>query len=109
MLCCGKVKKLENTIRDMICDKKEDEFVILHYKAQICLLHNTLKKMKKASTKALDDESDMLESLESKVEQGLHLKHNGKEVTHPGEETLEQYRKRKAMSSGASSSSDSLS
>ena len=65
--------------------------------------------MKKASAKALNDESDMLDSLGSKVERELHLKHNGKQVTYPGEETFEQYRKRKAMSSSASSSSDSSS
>ena len=75
--------------------------------AQIFLLRDTLKKMKKASAKALDDESKMLESLGSKVERGFHLKNDGKQVTYPGEETFEEYRKRKAMSSGASSSSES--
>ena len=108
MLCCKEVKKLESTVKDMIRDKKENEFVLLHYKAQIGLLHDTLKNMKKASTKALDVELDMLESLESKVERGFHLNHTGEEVTYPGEEMLDQYRERKTLSSSASSSSDSL-
>ena len=65
--------------------------------------------MRKASAKALNVGAKMLESLESKVDRGFHLKYTGKEVTYPGEETLDEYRKRKAMSSGASSSSDSSS
>ena len=109
MLCRKEVKKLESTVDELNCDKKENEYVLFHYKAQIRLLHDTLKNMRKASAKALDVEANMLESLESKVEQGFHLKHTGEEVTYPGEETLDKYRKRKAMSSGASSSSDSSS
>ena len=51
----------------------------------------------------------MLESFDSKVERGFHLDHNGEEVTYPGEEYIEQYRKRIAMSSSNSSYSDSSS
>ena len=68
---------------------KKGNYVILHYKAQIRLLYDTVKKMKKASEKALYNESNMLESLESKVERGFHLNHNGKEVTYPGGESIE--------------------
>ena len=103
------VERLENQVEELTREKKENEYVILHYKAQIRLLHDTLKNMRKASAKALKVEETMLESLESKVERGFHLKHTGEEVTYPGEETLEEYRKRKAMSSGAGSSSDSSS
>ena len=103
------VERLENQVEELTREKKENEYVILHYKAQIRLLHDTLKNMRKASAKALEVEETMLESLESKVERGFHLKHTGEEVTYPGEETLEEYRKRKAMSSGAGSSSDSSS
>ena len=107
--CDETVPMLRKTIEDMTLVKKEDDFVILHYKAQIRLLRDSLKKFKKASAKALYDESSMLENLEYKMEQGLHLEHNGKAVLYPGEETMEQYNKRKCMSSGNSSSSDSSS
>ena len=103
------VKRLENQVEELTREKKENEYVILHYKAQIRLLHDTLKNMRKASAKALEVEAGMLESLESKVERGFHFKYTGEEVTYPGEETLDEYRKRKAMSSGASSSSGSSS
>ena len=88
---------------------KEDTYVINSYKAQIHLLRDTLKKVKKASNKALYNKSSMCESLEIALERRIHLKHKGEEIRYPGEETLEQYKKRKAEGSGDGSSSDSSS
>ena len=107
--CCAKVTELERTMKNMVYKMKEDAYVINSYKAQIRLLRDTLKKVKKASNKALYDESCMCESLEIAVERRIHLKHDGKEIRYPGEETLEQYKKRKAEGTGDGSSSDSSS
>ena len=46
------VKRLENQVEELTREKKENEYVILHYKAQIRLLHDTLKNMKKGIRKS---------------------------------------------------------
>ena len=107
--CCRRVIKLEQTVVNLQRKEKENEYVILSHRAQIRLLHNALKKFKKASKSVLYEEAGMLEFLESRIERGIHLKHNGEEIYYPGEETAEEYRKRKASSSAHSSSSDSSS
>ena len=96
-------------MKNMVFKMKEDAYVINSYKAQIRLLRDTLKKVKKASNKALYNESSMCESLEIALEHCIHLKHKGEEIRYPGEESLEQYKERKAEGSGDGSSSDSSS
>ena len=107
--CCRRVLKLEQTVVNLQRTEKENEYVILTYRAQICLLHGALKKIKKASKNVLYEEAGMLEILESCIERGIDLKHNSEDIYYPGEETPKEYRKRKASSSACTSSSDSSS
>ena len=77
-------------------------------KAEIRLLRDTVKKMNTLSKKAIHHHDCMDELAESCLESGRFTEYIKDEIKYPGEESYEEYKKRKASSTSDNSSSDSL-
>ena len=79
-------------------ENEEQLFFINTLKANVRLLIDALKKVHKASKKALSNHERMDGLAESRMETGAFKQFLDKEIKYLGEETLEEYRKRKASS-----------
>ena len=86
--CCNRVKKLENINRGIKEKEKFNEYLINHLKAELRLCLDTLKKVKTATAKAINEQEEMSEALESRLERGVHMTYNGDEMYYPGEQTI---------------------
>ena len=92
------IATLKQKIVEMGNENEEQLFFINTLKATVRLLRDTLKKVQKASKKAMSDHDRMDELAESRMETGAFKQYLEKEIKYPGEESLEEYRKRKASS-----------
>ena len=89
---------LKERIVEMGHENEEKLIYINTLKADVRLLRDALKKVQKASKKAISDHDCMDELAESRMETGAFKQFLDKEIKYPGEETLEEYRKQKASS-----------
>ena len=78
--CCSRVKKLEIINHDIKEKEKFNEYLINHLKAELRLCLDTLKKVKTATAKAINEQEEMSEVLESRLERGVHMTYNGDEM-----------------------------
>ena len=86
--CCNRVKNLE-IINHGIKEKENfNEYLINHLKAELRLCMDALKKVKTATAKAINEQEEMSEALESRLERGVHMTYNGDEMHYPGEQTI---------------------
>ena len=97
--CCDRVKQLESVIDDLEQKQKCVDYVINHMKAELRLCYDTLKTVNKTVKKAMEEQEDMNETLNARLERGYHLTYNGDEIYYPGEETYAEW---KAKNSNAS-------
>ena len=88
--CCNRVKKLEKLIVVSRESKKFNEYLINHLKAELRLCMDTLKKVKTATARAINDQEVMSESLETRLERGVHMSYNGDNMYYPGEKTIDE-------------------
>ena len=51
---------------------------------------NTLKKVKTATARAINDQEVMSESLEMRLERGVHMSYNGDKLYYPGEKSIDE-------------------
>ena len=86
--CCYRVEKLEQINRGLKEKEKFNEYLINHLKAELRLCLDTLKKVKTATAKAINEQEEMSEVLESRLERESHLTYNGDEMYYPGEQTI---------------------
>ena len=85
------IAMLKQKIVEMGHENEEQLFFINTLKATVRLLRDTLKKVQKASKKAISDHDRMDELAESRMETGAFKQFLEKEIKYPGEETLEEY------------------
>ena len=86
--CCSRVKKLEIINHDIKEKEKFNKYLINHLKAELRLCLDTLKKVKTATAKAINEQEEMSESLETRLERGVHMSYNGDNMYYPGETTI---------------------
>ena len=79
------VVKLNQELSVLKRKDKFNEYCINHLKAEIRLLRDTLNKIQGSSKECLDYHEEMNETLEIKIEKGIHLNHNGEEIKYFGE------------------------
>jgi len=89
--CCNRVKKLKKINRGIKEKEKFNEYLINHLKAELRLCLDTLKKVKTATAKAINEQEEMSEILESCLERGVHMTYNGDEMYYPGEQTFAEW------------------
>ena len=107
--CTYEVTQLKEELADAKRENEQNEFIINTMKAEIRLLRNTVKKMNKLSKKVIHHHDCMDELAESHLESGQYTDYINDEIKYPGEESYEEYKKRKSSSTSYNSSSDSLS
>ena len=88
--CCYRVETLEKINSDLKEKEKLNEYLINHLKAELRLCMNTLKKVKTATARAINDQEVMSESLETRLERGVHMSYNGDNMYYPGEKTIDE-------------------
>ena len=86
--CCYRVEKLEQINSGL--KEKFNEYLINHLKAELRLCMDTLKKVKTATARAINDQEVMSESLETRLERGVHMSYNGDNMYYPGEKTIDE-------------------
>ena len=89
--CCSCVKKLEKVILELQPKEKLHKYIINHMKAELRLGFSTLNKIKIATSKALHEQDEMDEILESRIERGAHMTHNGEHILYPGEKVFDDW------------------
>ena len=67
-----------------------------------------LKKVKTVAAKAINGQEEMIEVLESRLEKGVHLTHNGDEIYYPGEQIFGEWQGEKKIQHSSKSVSSSL-
>ena len=106
--CTYEVTQLKEELAEAKHDNEQNEFIINTMKAEIRLLRDTVKKMNKLSKRAIHQHDCMDELAESRLESGRYTDYIKDEIKYPGEESYDDYKKRKASSTSDNSSSDSL-
>ena len=71
--CCNRVKKFEKINRGIKEKEKFNEYLINHLKAELRLCLDTLKKVKTSTAKAINEQEEMSEALESRLERGVYM------------------------------------
>ena len=89
--CCCRVQKLEKVILELQGKEKLNEYIINHMKAELRLGFSTLNKIKIATSKALHEQDEMDEILDSRIERGAHMTHNGEHILYPGEKVFDDW------------------
>ena len=89
--CCSRVKKLEIINHDIKEKEKFNEYLINHLKAELRLCLDTLKKVKTATIKAINEQEEMSEALESRLDRGIHMTYNGDDMFYPGEQNIAEH------------------
>jgi len=88
--CCYRVETLEKINSDLKEKEKLNEYLINHLKAELRLCMNTLKKVKNATARAINDQEIMSDSLETCLERGVHQSYNGDNMYYPGERSIDE-------------------
>ena len=105
--CCKRATKLEEMVIELKKKDKFNEYCINHMKAQIRLLYDNIKVIKKASKTSLINIDQMNETLNYRLESGIYLKHNGDEIQYPGENAPLSFETWKVERAAAAASVDS--
>ena len=90
--CCSCVHKLEKVILELQRKEKLHEYIINHMKAELRLGFVTLNKVKMATSKAIHEQDEMDEILESRLERDAHMTHNGEHILYPGEKVYDEWK-----------------
>ena len=88
--CCYRLEKLQKINSGLKEKEKFNEYLINHLKAELRLCMNTLKKVKTATARAINDQELMSESLETRLERGVHMSYNGETMYYPGEKSMDE-------------------
>ena len=95
----------KTTVKQLRDENDEQKFLINTMKAEIRLLRDTINSFHKSSKQAIMKHDCMNDLAESRIESGAYKKYLNDKINYPGEETYEQYKKRKESSNDSNSDS----